>query len=128
MAYHLFLSLPIEFGKTAITSLIAFSNFLEKISLGKIVSFFKAILTALSISISNPVCFNAEVSIIGQFNKLERRSTLISIFCFFTKSTIFKAITTGIPVSINCVVKYRFLSILVASTKLIITSGLSFNK
>ena len=36
--------------------------------------------------------------------------------------------TTGTPVSISCVVRYKFLSMLVASTKSMITSGFSFSK
>ena len=105
---------------------MAFSNSDEKISFGRDTSFLRATLIASSIKSFNPVCFKADVSIIGQFNNIERRFVSILIFLFFNKSAIFKAITTGTPVSINCVVKYKFLSIFVASTKLIITSGLSF--
>ena len=65
---------------------------------------------------------------IGQFNNIERRSTSILIPRFSNKSAIFKAMTTGTPVSISCVVRYKFLSMLVASTKSMITSGFSFSK
>ena len=54
--------------------------------------------------------------------------TLIEPPLFRTSSIIFKASTIGILISISCSVKYKFLSIFVASTILIIPSGFSFKR
>ena len=43
-----------------------------------------------------------------------------------TSSIIFKATTIGIFISSSCMVRYRFRSILVASTILMIAFGISF--
>ena len=127
-AYHLLLSSEIDDGSTFLTSAIAASTSLEKISFGRSTVFFFATLIASSTTSSRPFPFNADVSTIGQFNNIERRSTSILIPRFSNKSAIFKAMTTGTPVSISCVVRYKFLSMFVASTKSMITSGFSFNK
>ena len=47
---------------------------------------------------------------------------------FFTRSIMLTASTTGMPSSISCVVRYRFLSILVPSTMFRIASGRSFTR
>ena len=44
---------------------------------------------------------------------------------FFSRSAMFRAMTTGTPVSISWVVRYRFRSMLVASTRSMMTSGSS---
>ena len=125
-AYHLFLSSEIVSGRTPFTSATAASISLEKISLGRSTSFLLATLIAVSTSASSPVCFRAEVSTIGQSNNIESLFVSILIPLFSRRSVMFSAITTGTPVSISCVVRYRLRSIFVASTRSIITSGLSF--
>ena len=127
-AYHLFLFSVMSAGSTPSTSATAASNSLEKISLGRSASFFLATLTASSISLSRPVCFNADVSTIGQSRSMERRSMSILIPLLASRSAIFNAITTGIPVSIIWVVRYKLRSMFVASTRFTITSGSSFNR
>ena len=127
-AYHLFLSSVTEAGSASFMSSTAFSRSLEKISPGRSACFLEATFTASSISASRPLCFKAEVSTIGQFSSMESRFVSMRIFRFASRSDMFSAITTGIPVSISCVVKYRFLSIFVASTRSIITSGFSFSR
>ena len=72
-----------------------------------------------------PFPFNAEVSITGHPRMSDNLFKSILSPFFSTMSIIFNAITVGMPSSNICVVKYKFLSILDASTILIIASGLS---
>ncbi len=95
---------------------------------GSFVSFDNAAAMALSIKFSIPSPFNALISTTTHPKALLIFFKSISSFCFLTTSIIFKATTTGIPSSVSCVVKYKFLSMLVASTILIIASGFSSNK
>ena len=126
-AYHLFLSAVMLSGRTSATLATAFSISSVKISFGSAASFLWATSTALSISLSRPVCFNAEVSTTGQFINMERRSTSIFMPLFSRRSVMFNAMTTGTPVSMSWVVKYRLRSMLVESTRSTITSGFSFS-
>ena len=125
-AYQRFLSADIEAGSCCFTFSIAFSKSAENISAGNSTSFVLAVRIASSISLSRPSPFSADVSMIGQPSTMDSRSVSILISRFSSRSAIFKAITTGTPVSINCVVRYRFRSMLVASTRFTITSGCSF--
>ena len=100
-AYHLFLSAEMLSGRTSATAATAFSRSSEKISFGRSASFLWATSTALSISLSRPVCFKAEVSTTGQFINMERRATSIFMPLFSRRSVMFSAITTGTPVSMS---------------------------
>ena len=87
--------------------------------------FFCASSIAFLVAFSIPVSFSAEISITGQpsFSYTMTRS-LLSPFSF-TRSIMLTAMTTGIPSSISCVLRYKFLSMLVPSTRFRIASGLS---
>ena len=84
-----------------------------------------ASLTALSASSFIPFPFKADISTTSQPNfSLSLSIWILSPF-FSTISIILTAIITGIPSSIICVERYKFLSIFVPSTILMIASGTS---
>jgi hypothetical protein len=74
-------------------------------------------------SIPSPVF--AEIGTNLTFNALDNPDTSITSPLFLDSSIILRATTMGTSISISCMLKYRFLSILVASTIFITTSGLS---
>ena len=74
---------------------------------------------------SMPVPFSAEISHASQPSFALNLSTCILSPDFSTRSDMLTAITTGIPSSMICVDRYRFLSIFVPSMILMIASGLS---
>ena len=79
----------------------------------------------ISINSSMPVFFNADILIVVVCRYFSRIFSSILIFFFSSISDIFNAIITFVSSSNNWVVKYRLLSIDVASTILIIKSGCS---
>ena len=83
-----------------------------------------AALIASSAASVCPSPLRALISITGQPMLLLSASTSIVSPFLRTRSIILTAITTGIPSSSSCVVKYRFLSIFVPSTMFKIASGL----
>ena len=84
--------------------------------------------TAFFISCSPPSFFKALIGTISQPSSLLSLSMSILSPFLRTISIIFSAIITGILSSKSCVVRYRFLSMLVPSIILIIASGLSVTK
>ena len=92
--------------------------------MGTVLLFFAASIAASAASIT-PVPFSADISTILQPNCLESSAVFILSPFFFTISIMLMAITTGIPSSVSCVVRYRFLSRLVPSIMLSTASGRS---
>ena len=86
---------------------------------------FLAILYAFFINSSIPSPFKALISTTGMPNFFSNSLVKIVVPNCFTTSIMFNAIIIGASTSNNWVVKYRFLSRLVASTTLIIQSGCS---
>ena len=126
IAYHLFSASGMLDGSSASIALTLSSTLPSKIALTVPAAWLFATLIASAITSFRPVFFSAEVSMIGQPSFLDSAFTSMLMPFFFRRSHIFKAITTGIPVSISCVVRYRLRSMLVASTKSTMTSGFSF--
>ena len=83
---------------------------------------------AFSAALRLPSPFRAAVSTISQPSSEASFWVLISSPFLRTRSIILTATTTGMPSSISWVVRYRFLSIFVPSTILIIASGFSFTR
>ena len=96
----------------------------EKVCMGTVLLFFAASIAASAASIT-PVPFSADISTILQPSCLESSAVFILSPFFFTISIMLMAITTGIPSSVSCVVRYRFLSRLVPSIMLSTASGRS---
>ena len=78
---------------------------------------------AVFTSSSMPRPLSAEVGTIGHPSSRESLSTSILSPFFSTRSIMLRAMTTGRPSSRICVVKYRLRSRLVASIRLMTTSG-----
>ena len=83
---------------------------------------------ATSINSSKFNFLSADTSTIGIPNFSDISFVFNLSLFFLTTSIILNAKTIGIPISDNCVVRYKFLSIFEASTTSIITSGFSFIK
>ena len=81
--------------------------------------------TAFSAASLIPVPLRAEISTTSQPSFSESFAMLSSIPFLAKRSIILTAIITGIPSSIICVERYKFLSMFVPSTILMIASGLS---
>ena len=96
----------------------------EKVCIGTVLPFCAASIAASAASIM-PVPFKAEISTTLQPSSRESSSVLILSPFFFTTSIMLMATTTGIPSSVNCVVRYRFLSRFVPSMMFKIASGRS---
>ena len=79
----------------------------------------------LCASLLIPVPLRADISTTSQPSFSESFAMLSSIPFLAKRSIILTAIITGIPSSIICVERYKFLSMLVPSTILMIASGLS---
>ena len=91
-------------------------------------SLYLATWIAWSISSSIPSFFAAEIGITG-IPKSSSNLLIIMVPPFsLTSSIILSASTIGISNSISCIVKYKFLSMLVASTIFIIPRGLWFKR
>ena len=75
---------------------------------------------------SIPVPLEAVVSTTVHPSILPRLAALTEIPLAAARSIMFRIITTGVPISRSCTVRYRFLSRLEASTTLRIRSGFSF--
>ena len=102
-AYHLLLgALTVRRSATLDT---AASTSSLKISFGSGTSLLCATFTASSMSSPSPVFFSAEVSTTGQPRTID--SLFESIFrpLFPIRSDMLSAMTTGIPVSMSCVVR-----------------------
>ena len=84
---------------------------------------FFTISSVLAINCFNPFFEVDTVVTTGQFNNFDNLSASISVCFLSLTSILFKATTTGIPSSINCVVKNKLRLKLVESTILIIASG-----
>ena len=91
-------------------------------------SLWTATCIACSINSSTPSFFAAEIGITGIPSVASSLLTSIVPPLAVTSSIILRARTIGISSSINCIVRYIFRSILVASTILIIPRGRSFKK
>ena len=126
MAYHLFSPSGTPAGSSDSICSTLDSTQLSKMGRSSGSCAFFAAPTASSTTSLRPVFLRADVSTIGQPSFFDNASTSILMSFFLIRSAILRASTTGIPVSRSCVVRYRFLSILVASTRSIITSGFSF--
>ena len=87
--------------------------------------FFCASSIAFLVAFSIPVSFRAEISTTGQPSFSASFATLILSPFLFTISIMLTAMTTGIPSSISCVLRYKLRSMLVPSTRFRIASGLS---
>ena len=107
------------------TSAIALSISSGNISPGSFISSSRAFFTAASTTDARPVFLSADVSTTGQPRTID--SLFVSIFSprFSMRSAILSAMTTGMPVSMTWVVRYRLRSMFVASTRSMMTSGLS---
>ena len=125
IANHLFWSASTASPTASSTFAIAFSTFPEKMPAGFFHSFFFAASIAFSTTSLRPVPFNAEVSTTSQPKISESFFTSILSPLFASRSAMFNAITTGIPISRIWVVRYKFLSMFVASTRLMIACGFS---
>ena len=97
----------------------------EKVCIGIVLPPFAA-LTAVSAASTTPVPFNAEISTTGHPSSLDNSLIWILSPFFSTISIMLTATTTGIPSSVNCVVKYKFLSRFVPSTIFKIAFGRSW--
>ena len=87
-----------------------------------------ALLIDSSITLSMFLPFRADISTTGQSKLWLSLTMSIESLFFSTISIIFNASIIGIPISDSCVDRYKFLSILEASTTFTITSGFSFSK
>ena len=109
----------------ASTSLIAFSSFASNLCTCFMGAFFFARAIAFFASSSIPVPFCAEISTTSHPRLSESFAVLIWSPLFLTISIMLIAMMTGMPSSITCVERYRFLSRFVPSMILIIASGFS---
>ena len=91
-------------------------------------SLYFAICNAWSVSSSIPSFLAAEIGMTGTPSSCSISFTSTLPPFLRTSSIILSATTIGMSSSINCIVKYRFLSILEASIILIIPFGFSSNK
>ena len=89
---------------------------------------FPAMLFASVINSSMFLFFKAEISTTLHCKISDNLSASIKSLFFSTTSIMLRAAISGIPISLNCVARYKFLSIFDASITSIITSGFSFNK
>ncbi len=96
----------------------------ENVCMGTVFPFFAASIAASAASII-PFPFRAEISTTLQPNCLDSSAVLIWSPFFSTASIMLTATTTGMPSSVSCVVKYKFLSKFVPSTRFRIASGRS---
>ena len=124
MEYHLCCSSGILCTAASSICAKACSTVPEKVCIGTVLPFFAASIAASAASIM-PVPFSAEISTTLQPSAFESPSVLILSPFFLTTSIMLMATTTGIPSSVSCVVRYRFLSRLVPSIILRIASGRS---
>ena len=115
-------TLPPSFSSTA---LMAASTFRANSCMGAAAAFLLAAVTTFFTTASSPVPFRAEISVSSHPSLLASLSVCILSPAFSTTSIMFTAMTTGMPSSVIWVDRYRFLSILVPSTILMIASGLS---
>ena len=106
-------------------SAIAFSTRSSNLCFASMIFLPLAISTILSETSEMPWFFNAEISTIGQPNSFESTSVLITSPFLLTKSIMLMAMTTGIPNSTNCVVRYRLRSKFEPSMMFRIASGFS---
>ena len=96
----------------------------ENVCMGTVFPFFAASIAASAASIS-PFPFRAEISTTLQPNCLDSSAVLIWSPFFSTTSIMLTATTTGMPSSVSCVVRYRFLSRFVPSIIFKMASGRS---
>ena len=115
-------TIPVSFSSTF---LMISSASLENSCTGTTALFCRASPTAFSAAFLMPVPFNAEISTTSHPSFLLSSWIWIRSPFFSNTSIILTAITTGIPSSISCVERYRFLSIFVPSTIFKIASGRS---
>ena len=109
----------------AATALMASSTFASNLCTSFTAFFCSARLTAFSAAFSMPVPFSAEISTTSQPKLALSFEILILSPVFSTTSIMLIAISTGIPSSNSCVLRYRFLSRLVPSMIFRMASGLS---
>ena len=107
------------------TAVITSSTSFAKLWTWGVSCFCCASATAFSAAFSIPVPFRAEIGTTSQPSFFPSLSICTLSPLLSTISIILTAMTTGIPSSMICVERYRFLSILVPSTILMIASGLS---
>ena len=127
-AYHLLCTSGTPAGRQFSTSPMAASTSSANRFSGACSWLVLASFTAFSTTSFRPVLLRAEVSTISQPRAAPSFLASIRSPVFFNRSLMFRAITTGIPTSSTWVVRYRFLSMLVASTRLMMASGFSFNR
>ena len=96
----------------------------EKVCMGTVLPPLAAS-TAASAASMTPVPFRAEISTIRQPSCRDSSGTLIWSPFFFTISIMLMAMTTGMPSSVSCVVKYRLRSRFVPSMMFRMASGRS---
>ena len=94
----------------------------EKVCMGTVLALLAAVMAASAASIT-PVPFRAEISTIWQPSWRDSSGTLIWSPFFLTISIMLMAMTTGIPSSVNCVVRYRLRSRFVPSMMFRMASG-----
>ena len=127
-AYHLLFSSEMFAGTRVSISLTAFStSFGNCICLDGTLCWLAHLIASSTTSL-RPVPLRADVSTIGHPSAELKPFTLMLMLFFLRRSTMLSAITTGIPISRSCVARYRFLSMFVASTRSMITSGFSFRR
>ena len=124
IAYHLCCSSGMLCTAASSMCASACSTTPAKVCIGIVLLFFAASIAASAASMT-PLPFNAEISTILQPSCLESSSVLILSPFFLTISIMLIAITTGMPSSVSCVVRYRFLSRFVPSMMFRIASGRS---
>ncbi len=99
----------------------------EKVCIGTVFPFFAASIAASAASMI-PFPFRAEISTTLQPKALDSSPVLILSPFFSTTSIILMATTTGMPSSVSCVVRYKFLSKFVPSMIFKIASGRSLSR
>ena len=96
----------------------------EKVCMGTVFPFFATSIAVSAASII-PFPFKADISITLHPKAPDNSAVLILSPFFSTTSIILMAITTGMPSSVSCVVRYKFLSRFVPSIIFRIASGRS---
>ena len=127
MAKNLFCCAGMSGSISAMAS-SAFSTGSEKVCTQTSLLFCCASSTAFCAACCMPVPFKAEMGTTSQPSAFFSCAGSITSPFFWTISIIFTAMTTGIPSSVSCVLRYRFLSMFVPSTIFKITSGFSCSR
>ena len=124
MAYQRCCSSGILWTAASSMCAMACSTGPEKVCIGMVFPLLAA-LTAASAACITPSPLSAEISTISQPSSRESSATLIWSPFLRTTSIMLMAMTTGMPSSVSCVVKYRLRSRFVPSMMFRMASGRS---